>query len=670
MEKIKYKGEILSFWQLLNKQSIEIPIIQRDYAQGREDKEELRGNFLSALHESLANSSFIKLDFIYGSYEAGAFQPLDGQQRLTTLFLLHWYAALKNNILNNENAEILTRFSYETRASSREFCKNLINNSTNLDLKSDRISPQIIDSSWFFLSWKKDPTIDAMLRTIDDIHLRFSSIENLWDKLISEKLITFYHVVLKDIGLTDDLYIKMNARGKLLSSFENFKASFQKYIKKNEWEKNIDFQNTFACKIDTIWTDLFWNHRKDDLIDEAFMRFISAIVMIQQALEKKSDRINIISKIQRNPSSIKVDNFSKSTFEYLCKCLDVYHLAYNNKYETGLNFPLWQHKPENNIFSALVYEDNYSSPQRNSASYTQKALFYAQTEYLLKVPEFNKDNFLSWMRVIRNIVCRGDVEKNGNRPAIIRSPETFDGVISLISELSEGCENIYSFLAEKETLKSSFAKEQIEEERIKAKLINADTYNKSLIFETEDLNLLQGKIEFVLKCIEYKSDIVSFDSGKLEKVKDIIANYLNEENHINNDLRRALLTIHDSEEKYKFYEYWWSYSYVVDANKRCLIERFRELEYYIYGNYKNRDYFRLYLKDLILQLFDSNLKDIAGNFIPPNYMPNWQIRLIKEPKLLDNKCKSKYIAIPQDESCCFLLRSMRPRDIDGCEKIS
>lgn len=54
---------------------------------------------------------------------------------------------------------------------------------------------------------------------------------------------------------------------------------------------------------------------------------------------------------------------------------------------------------------------------------------------------------------------------------------------------------------------------------------------------------------------------------------------------------------------------------------------------------------------------------------PPQDMPNWKIRLIKETDLLDNKCKSNHITILKDESCSYLLKSMRPRDIDGCEKI-
>lgn len=48
-------------------------------------------------------------------------------------------------------------------------------------------------------------------------------------------------------------------------------------------------------------------------------------------------------------------------------------------------------------------------------------------------------------------------------------------------------------------------------------------------------------------------------------------------------------------------------------------------------------------------------------------MSNWKRRLIKEETLLSGT--SKYIAIPDDNSFCYLLKSRRPRDIDGGTKI-
>lgn len=658
MTEIKHQGEVSSFWELLNLHKIEIPIIQRDYAQGREDKKEIRENFLSALFDSVNENHPIKLDFIYGNLDGNVSHPLDGQQRLTTLFLLHWYAAAKENYLVDDNINIFKKFTYETRISSRDFCNELVSKSVSID-KDSVLRVEAIDSSWFFLSWKKDPTIDAMLRTIDNIHELFYNVENLWDKLTgANRLIDFYHIDLEGIGLTDDLYIKMNARGRLLSPFENFKASFQKLIYDKSWDNKKAFLATFAMKIDTVWTDLFWNNSDNNNIDNAFIRFISTIVMCRKSIRKSDNRMLSISNLQDEPNAVKPSFFDEEDFNYLCDALDKYSEIYSSQIDLKFDFPLFQHSPENNIFSAIVYEGQ-------NASYTQKTLFYAQTEYLLNVDEFDKEKFSEWMRVIRNIILRGDVVKSGSRPAIIRSPQTFDGVINLIHELSSGCNDIYKYLSTS-NIKSSFAKEQIKEEKLKSELIVFDMDNKKVIFKTEDTNLLQGKISFALFCINFdKAD--NFQRTNLEKISKIISTHFHSDADISNDLRRALLTISDGNGSFSYYNYWWSFWNVVSADKRCLLDSsLRALEFYIYGN--NGEY-KIYIKNLILKLLDDTLEGISDKFIPPLSMPNWKVRLIKEPDLLDNKCKSNHIAIPKGEKCAYLLKSMRPRDIHGCEEI-
>ena len=106
----------------VNLQKIIIPIIQRDYAQGRRDPDidRVRSRFLDSLYEAVSQKP-ITLDFVYGDIDAnGVMTPLDGQQRLTTLFLLHWYAAKKANI-SPEQSAFLSNFGYETRYSARYF---------------------------------------------------------------------------------------------------------------------------------------------------------------------------------------------------------------------------------------------------------------------------------------------------------------------------------------------------------------------------------------------------------------------------------------------------------------------------------------------------------------------------------------------------------------------
>ncbi|RFU95061.1 DUF262 domain-containing protein, partial [Sphaerochaeta halotolerans] len=375
MDNICYSGEVFTFLDLIKRYEVEIPIIQRDYAQGRIDKKELRRNFLEALRDSLVSGKKIRLDFIYGSFVNSSFQPLDGQQRLTTLFLLHWYALIKIVKDNKERRKLLNKFTYETRISSREFCQSLVNNFFHIPMKDMTLSEVIIDSNWFFLSWKRDPTIDSMLRTIDDIHELFFDIEGLWDLLEKENLISFYFVELENIGLTDDLYIKMNARGMLLTAFENFKASLLKLSIENDFEPGIDPRDSFFTRVDTVWTDYFWtNFRRDNSIDKAFLRFISTIIMIRLAIErdkyKAEERNPLIQELQDKPDSIKSKYFSQEGFKYLYDCFHLYSNL-SDDIDLTLDFPLWRHQPVDSIISEVVYEEGqYSTAQFYRSSYS------------------------------------------------------------------------------------------------------------------------------------------------------------------------------------------------------------------------------------------------------------------------------------------------------------
>ena len=81
----------------------------------------------------------------------------------------------------------------------------------------------------------------------------------------------------------------MNARGKPLTEFENFKARLEKTIKSftGDWpEYRLSFKYTpvsgyeyFIHKIDTDWADLFWCYRnvvtKDNSFDDELMNYIA-----------------------------------------------------------------------------------------------------------------------------------------------------------------------------------------------------------------------------------------------------------------------------------------------------------------------------------------------------------------------------------------------------------
>ena len=259
---------------------VEIPLIQRDYAQGRtgEKVDAIRTDFLEVLVSALASDGAepVGLDFVYGELKAdGTLQPLDGQQRLTTLFLLHWYLAARTD--NLATATGWANFTYETRPSARRFCQRLVAATPPAD--AGRLSAWIQDQPWYLFVWRHDPTIASMLVMIDAIDEHFSDVDaqRAWDRLTDpgDPAISFHLLPLPDMGSAEDLYVKMNSRGKPLTDFENFKAHFEKVI---SWSPRA---GDFAHQADTSWSDVLWRFRgEDDLVDDEFLRYFAFVTEI------------------------------------------------------------------------------------------------------------------------------------------------------------------------------------------------------------------------------------------------------------------------------------------------------------------------------------------------------------------------------------------------------
>lgn len=291
-----------TFWDLIESKKISIPIIQRDYAQGRIEEIEKREKFLNTIFNHLNNEEQLHLDFVYGRDKENTFYPIDGQQRLTTLFLLHWYFALKENV-DAEKKVRLSKFVYDTRISSREFCKSLISEKIEIPASTDDdcFITYIKNKNWFRTVWNTDPTIKAMLVMIQAIHIKFHSFKsnNVFERLTKDKSISFELLDLgkKGFELTDELYIKMNARGKQLTPFENFKANFIQFIEKKFKGKKLKhpikgeilYSGYFSYKIEKEWTDLFWTFRGDKkTIDDVFSNYFEFITQMFYFIKYKN----------------------------------------------------------------------------------------------------------------------------------------------------------------------------------------------------------------------------------------------------------------------------------------------------------------------------------------------------------------------------------------------
>ena len=281
-------GQLKTFRQLLDEEkSIIIPKVQRDYAYGRQEEkvQDVLDGMLTSIIEAVRDDSNNILDFVYGgtyvhkSDKKAGLIPLDGQQRLTTLFLLHFYASLlgdeDENPIEQNDVEILTKFRYETRQSATEFCTNLIRNiRPNLikdyKPKNKSIKALIVDDALYLSTYDSDPTIMSMLNVLDKIEKKCAELgvlslnPCLWKRLMERRNIELYKLSLDNFGLTDDLFIKMNARGKKLTAFEIFKSDMIAAIKKVD--ENL--KDEFSKDMDTKWIDIVWDYTDKAINDK------------------------------------------------------------------------------------------------------------------------------------------------------------------------------------------------------------------------------------------------------------------------------------------------------------------------------------------------------------------------------------------------------------------
>ncbi|WP_319589394.1 DUF262 domain-containing protein [uncultured Draconibacterium sp.] len=542
-----------TFWKLLQNRKIEIPIIQRDYAQGRIGKEKLREKFLNDLKYALDNNKTLKLDFVYGSIENNSLNPLDGQQRLTTLWLLHWYIAYKAEKLK-ENETTFKNFTYETRTSSREFCKKL--SEIKVENSDENIVDLIENQTWFFSEWKQDPTIQAMLTMLggtpikdikaNDIIDGFEEIfygankkefVEYWEKLSDESKcsIVFFHLDLLDMKLSDDLYIKMNARGKQLTDFENFKADLVGYIKTENIEVETDAKERIAHKLDTAWTDIFWkNKSKNHKIDEIYFAFVNRFFLnclivnkeeknkylfTAEKLEKDNKLFKYLYGNKSNDSNVKYHGFDIYRLEESVIKTGIGELkTVLNRFESSkgeinkLFHPNWV---DNSGFSFIPeYEKKDDKYIPTILTQPQRVVFYAICCYF-ENGDYVEPNLKQWMRIVWNIVENANIE---TIPAMI-------GAMRLIDDLAEYSHDIYNHLKNRDISKD-FAKEQMEEEKEKARQIldnigfkdNEGKGWEEKIIEAEKYAFFNGAIRFMFRIGANNYDWNKFDI-RFEKAK-------------------------------------------------------------------------------------------------------------------------------------------------------
>lgn len=589
----------LSFIDLFKTENfiVEIPMLQRDYAYGRESEKEKRNEFLEKLKEYL-NSGVPnhQLDFIYGTAEKSNDETklilLDGQQRITTLFLLHWYLAIINQKYDDFRNLLLkngkSKFTYNIRKSSEDFCTALVKlqksiknpenkevtkleneekeyfeylNQENTQKNKKTLSSKIRDEKWFFNHWNNDPTVINMLNMLDDIAEKFPKEEcnGFYDKLnqSGEKSnITFNFLPLDEYKLTDELYIKMNSRGKPLTRFENLKSKILKLyddvketgkykstlekINKKENKNYASLRDYVGLMIDTRWTDMFWNfgleikNETKPSVDDMFLSFISNLCVCYNALnlingteskfsmQRNSDEEKEINSLLESKNNIPyektIEILKKDDNKLLFDLIDILNLLCEEKEEKKWKLKTYFDESlyffnEIEMFKTIV--NDYSVNDRN---YETKAIYFGYTKYLLNYkPEKNDKFFADWMRFVYD-VCK-------NSYTLANAVSTFSNALKGIDYLCD--KNIYNSLANLSENKKSIDKVvtldkcQLEEEVLKSKLFTNTKWEEAINSALSDLRYFEGQLSFELNICNITEKDIS-NNSKINEFSAIV----------------------------------------------------------------------------------------------------------------------------------------------------
>lgn len=487
-----------SFCALASEYHISIPLIQREYAQGRNDTqgEEVRKNFVPELIKVLTGEkNSLELDFVFGVKQDKTFIPLDGQQRLTTLLLLHWYFGAHKGDWS---------FTYKSRRMANSFVKGLLAEQ-EYD-KNGTPSEWIKGKTWFFENWLTDPTVSGMLTMLDAIH------DKVTDSCAPAKLdnIIFYLYPIDQLD-ADNAYTKMNVRGEPLTQWENIKALLDKKTQDfcfrsnpcatehtkcalSQWVNNIDGEWLFKLE---EYAKLKQNElQTDDKLESAIERIncafrnifdLAICIDLARQINKeraetkkaKDEKITIlqneISKFHSHEALLSdyQTHVTRQTFEI---AVDLFHALCKKKdvFEKGWSCTLcfWNSlAAENKSFTEdFVFKEKYN--------FADCIRFYAASRFSGKNPA-------QWLRVIWNIIENSPQINNSN----------FFNAVELIDELAPHSENIIEFLAgNNNKVEANFASDQVKEELLKARMIWNDHNVYNIIKEAECEIHFKGRI--------------------------------------------------------------------------------------------------------------------------------------------------------------------------------
>ena len=517
--------------QTLLENELVIPEIQRDYVWGNNEIV-LRRFLKNILTDISVQSNELDIGFFY-SYklfkEDNIYALIDGQQRITTLILLHWYFNIGNGYLN--------KFSFKVREYSNNFLEKLLE--VRIDdikkVKSKKLSEKIKNHSLYEYIWDNDPTVKSILNALDIIDSEASG-KNI-------KNIKFTCIEHGDRSVERE-YISLNSRGVNLTKSEQLKAILiEKLLDKEYWLERWEkyWQDIlWECKGDDVYnTDNIWNavlywardilvidknickpniEKENNKIKKEEIDFDFDLISI-----KKEDKKSLLKILDWIIPTLKIININKNNFQEKCK-FDKNRVLDIDKIIAG------------------------DSINNDKFTYNQRALFYGllflvKTKYSIESVEsinslknedliINKDDeILEKTRVFRNLIRNSDIDSSNLKNAVES--------LKLLS--IEKIDNNFVNILKGKRIKGLYTEQKIEE-ALKLEIFEkySDKY-KNIILEIENSNLFEGQIKNILVLLQYKNIDIFENNYKLyydfynkEKIYNSILEICKNDNTVHN----------------------------------------------------------------------------------------------------------------------------------------
>ena len=434
---------------------------------------------------------------------------IDGQQRLTTMYLLIF--AIYNLLKRKEdfkkyyfNQNIL-KLDYKVRDSSHDFLIDFI---TNISEDSD--IEKLENQYWYFSKYDSDTTISSIKENYKIIVNYFSNFNNLEDfKEYIENYIEFWFFDTNISKQGEELYLSMNSRGESMQSNENLKALLLKDL------DSID-KNSFGKKWED-WQHFFWLNKGSNInADKGFNAFIRWMIIIE-AFSKKSDNMNTIKKKEEKLKNIlESENFVKyiDDLDLSMKTIEQYIESIKK------------------LFKMNLVDKEFITGEKEKKGIIHLIELLPLLKIIHLESSFNDIDYTRYKNFFKNIVRFVDIAKNPDT-YIIRTIElisSYEKIPRDVIELRDNNDNDFTNII-------------TSNEKEKMRILNDNNDNRNAIeksfWEIEQHELLKGNLEFLFKLI----DANSFDLDNFDRFKSLFIQIF--PNKISNKVRQALLVFDD-----------------------------------------------------------------------------------------------------------------------------